>query len=193
MRENTATLCHTSDWSVLNSQVYSPRNTIQEEFLSLDWMVFSNLKFMSEYLLSAFIRPNWELLLGRPIYRSQLRSHHFKGPYHTRPSTHLHATTHILIHHSPWRELHITDKTHTLFVSSPKSYASFSIHTPQPALRYCIISSRRIKLTISNKQNPDYPQLLGRHLSQESVRTVGGLWGGLVRKLSSDHSHPDIL
>ena len=98
---------------------------------------------MSEYLLSAFIRANWELLLGRPIYRSQLRSHHFKGPYHTRPSTHLHATTHILIHHSPWRELHITDKTHTLFVSSPKSYGSFSIHTSQPALRYCIISSRR--------------------------------------------------
>ena len=34
--------------------------------------------------------------------------------------------------------LHITDKSHSFLVPPLKS---FSIHTPQPALRYCIISS----------------------------------------------------
>ena len=88
----------------------------------------------SQAQLRAFIR---QAYIQEPAEKSPLQG------ILSHKTTHLHATTHILIHHSPWRELHITDKTHTLLVSSPKSYGSFSIHTSQPALRYCIISSRR--------------------------------------------------
>ena len=70
-------------------------------------------------------------------YRSPVSwVHHLKGSQHTIYTLACYHT------HTPplmenWTSL---IKAHTPF---PKSNGSFSIHTPQPALRYCIISSSR--------------------------------------------------